>query len=98
LPPFAYRFQLLRVTYDRIDSVASTLPAASFPPTGVVSSSMTISLGARIGGPPDPVAGLDVELFANAEEFLVASEHRRAHCLILESTLPGLSGLELQDG
>ena len=40
--------------------------------------------------------GFDVEVFASAEEFLGAGDHRRADCLILDIRMPGMNGLELQ--
>ena len=42
-------------------------------------------------------AGLAVEAFASAEEFLQAGERVAPACLILDLHLPGLSGLELQE-
>ncbi len=42
-------------------------------------------------------AGLDVALFATAEEFLQASEQPGPACLILDVHLPGLSGLNLYE-
>jgi FixJ family two-component response regulator len=41
-------------------------------------------------------AGLALEAFATAEEFLQAAGRREPDCLILDVHLPGLSGLELQ--
>ena len=40
-------------------------------------------------------AGLEVRLFASAEEFLDADHTRNADCLILDVRLPGMSGTEL---
>jgi FixJ family two-component response regulator len=40
-------------------------------------------------------AGLEVRVFATAEEFLNTSQPRRADCLILDVQLPGMSGTEL---
>ena len=40
-------------------------------------------------------AGLEVRLFASAEEFLNADHPRNAECLILDVRLPGMSGTEL---
>ena len=40
-------------------------------------------------------AGLDVRVFASAEEFLNTVHPRRADCLILDVRLPGMSGIEL---
>jgi FixJ family two-component response regulator len=40
-------------------------------------------------------AGLDVRLFASAEEFLNSSHAPRPDCLILDVRLPGMSGVEL---
>jgi FixJ family two-component response regulator len=39
--------------------------------------------------------GLQVRVFASAEEFLTAAHRRDAHCLVLDVRLPGMSGLEL---
>jgi FixJ family two-component response regulator len=41
-------------------------------------------------------AGLSVETFASAHEFLSSNRQERSGCLILDVRLPGLSGLELQ--
>jgi FixJ family two-component response regulator len=40
-------------------------------------------------------AGLEVLVFASAEEFLNSSHPRKADCLILDVQLPGMSGTEL---
>jgi FixJ family two-component response regulator len=40
-------------------------------------------------------AGLQVRLFASAEEFLESDHSRNANCLILDVRLPGMSGTEL---
>jgi FixJ family two-component response regulator len=40
-------------------------------------------------------AGLEVRVFASAEEFLNSVHHRKADCLILDVRLPGMSGVEL---
>ena len=40
-------------------------------------------------------AGLDVKVFASAEEFLNSAHPRKADCLILDVRLPGMSGIEL---
>ncbi len=40
-------------------------------------------------------AGLDVSVFASAEEFLSSVDPRKANCLILDVRLPGMSGIEL---
>jgi FixJ family two-component response regulator len=42
-------------------------------------------------------AGLNVETFATAEEFLQYPERPEPGCLILDLHLPGLCGLELQE-
>jgi FixJ family two-component response regulator len=42
-------------------------------------------------------AGLPTEAFASAEEFLARSVPERAVCLILDVTMPGMSGPELQE-
>ncbi len=42
-------------------------------------------------------AGLDVEAFANGEEFLAASVADRPGCLVLDLRLEGLDGLALQE-
>ena len=40
-------------------------------------------------------AGLEVRVFASAEEFLSSVHPRNADCLILDVRLPGMSGIEL---
>lgn len=40
--------------------------------------------------------GFAVETFASAEEFLASGLIDKTHCLILDVTMPGISGLELQ--
>jgi len=40
-------------------------------------------------------AGMDVRVFATAEEFLDSANPRKPDCLILDVQLPGLSGIEL---
>jgi FixJ family two-component response regulator len=40
-------------------------------------------------------AGLEVKVFASAEEFLNAVHSRKADCLILDVRLPGMSGIDL---
>jgi FixJ family two-component response regulator len=42
-------------------------------------------------------AGLDADAFASAEEFLESIDPADVGCLILDVTLPGMSGLELQE-
>ncbi len=39
--------------------------------------------------------GMQVKLFASAEEFLSAAHNGNADCLVLDVRLPGMSGLEL---
>jgi FixJ family two-component response regulator len=39
--------------------------------------------------------GMQVRVFASAEEFLTAAHPRTADCLVLDVRLPGMSGLEL---
>jgi FixJ family two-component response regulator len=39
--------------------------------------------------------GLEVSVFASAEEFLGSDHPRKADCLILDVRLPGISGVEL---
>jgi FixJ family two-component response regulator len=39
--------------------------------------------------------GMQVKVFASAEEFLTAAHPRNADCLVLDMRLPGMSGLEL---
>jgi len=39
--------------------------------------------------------GLEVTVFASAEEFLSSCHAREADCLILDLRLPGMSGIEL---
>jgi FixJ family two-component response regulator len=41
-------------------------------------------------------AGLSVDAFGSAEEFLDSEASRASVCLILDNNLPGMSGLELQ--
>lgn len=41
-------------------------------------------------------AGLSVELFGSAEEFMQSEFHSTAGCLVLDVHMPGLNGLELQ--
>jgi len=41
-------------------------------------------------------AGLSVDAFGSAEEFLNSDASRASVCLILDMNLPGMSGLELQ--
>jgi FixJ family two-component response regulator len=40
-------------------------------------------------------AGMEVLVFASAEEFLNSAHPRKADCLILDLQLPGMSGIEL---
>ena len=40
-------------------------------------------------------AGLEVNVFASAEEFLNSNHRPKADCLILDVRLPGMSGIEL---
>ena len=40
-------------------------------------------------------AGLEVRVFATAEEFLNSRNLRKADCLILDIQLPGMSGIDL---
>jgi len=40
--------------------------------------------------------GLPVAIFASAEEFLGSPARRRTGCLVLDLSLPGMSGAELQ--
>jgi FixJ family two-component response regulator len=42
-------------------------------------------------------AGLEVEVFVSAQEFLMALEHEQPGCVILDYQMPGLNGLELQE-
>ena len=42
-------------------------------------------------------AGLRVETFASAQEFLDSPRSDVASCLVLDVRLPGLSGLDLQE-
>jgi FixJ family two-component response regulator len=39
--------------------------------------------------------GMDVRVFASAEEFLNSTYPRQANCLVLDVRLPGMSGVEL---
>src|SRR5215471_17601803 len=41
-------------------------------------------------------AGLNVQTFASAQEFLINPRPDAASCLVLDVNLPGLSGLDLQ--
>jgi FixJ family two-component response regulator len=41
-------------------------------------------------------AGLDVETFASAQEFLARPATEQTSCLVLDVRMPGLSGLDLQ--
>jgi FixJ family two-component response regulator len=41
-------------------------------------------------------AGFESESFSSAEEFLRSCRERKPDCLILDLSLPGMSGLELQ--
>ena len=40
--------------------------------------------------------GFDAEGFASAEEFLASDDVGRTHCLVLDVTMPGMSGPELR--
>jgi FixJ family two-component response regulator len=42
-------------------------------------------------------AGLDVETFASASEFLTRPRYDGPSCLVLDVRMPGLSGLDLQE-
>jgi len=42
-------------------------------------------------------AGLEVETFASANEFLIRSPSKLPGCLVLDLKMPGLSGLDLQE-
>ena len=42
-------------------------------------------------------AGLEVSLFASAEEYLANPDRAEVGCLVIDVCLPGMSGLELQD-
>jgi two-component system, LuxR family, response regulator FixJ len=42
-------------------------------------------------------AGMKVETFASADEFLAEYDRRRPGCLVLDVRMPGMSGLNLQD-
>jgi FixJ family two-component response regulator len=42
-------------------------------------------------------AGVVANSFASAEEFLKSGHHRDTACLITDITMPGMSGLELQE-
>jgi len=39
--------------------------------------------------------GMEVRVFASAEEFLNSAHSRKADCLVLDVRLPGMSGVEL---
>ena len=53
-------------------------------------------LGARIAGAADQNRGWQPETFASAQEFLSRPRATVPSCLVLDVTLPGLNGLELQ--
>src|SRR5262249_46120839 len=55
-------------------------------------ASIRDSLGDLLGS-----AGLNVQTFASAHEFLTSPRPAAAGCLVLDVQLPGLSGLELQE-
>lgn len=40
--------------------------------------------------------GFEVETFSSAEEFLLSHSRGQTRCLLLDFTLPGMSGLDLQ--
>ena len=40
--------------------------------------------------------GLEVEAFASADEYLASGAVERTDCLVLDVSMPGMSGLELQ--
>lgn len=42
------------------------------------------------------VLGFDARTFASAEAFLASSELGESHCLMLDVTMPGMTGPELQ--
>src|SRR6202048_1244596 len=65
----------------------------TFPPVSVVDDdvSMRESVGSLSRS-----AGLRVETFASAQEFLVRPRNEVPSCLVLDVRLPGLSGLDLQ--
>jgi len=42
-------------------------------------------------------AGLRVQVFASADEFLAGHDPKRPGCLVLDIRMPGMSGLTLQD-
>jgi len=41
-------------------------------------------------------AGLKIELFKSAEEYLTRTKSRSPNCIVLDARLPGISGLDLQ--
>ncbi len=69
-----------------------TVEASNMPLVKVVDDDISVreSLESLIRS-----AGLDVTVFASAEEFLNSADGRTADCLILDVRLPGMSGIEL---
>lgn len=69
-----------------------TIEASKMPLVAVVDDDVSVreSLESLIRS-----AGLDVTVFASAEEFLNSVNGRTVDCLILDVRLPGMSGIEL---
>jgi FixJ family two-component response regulator len=43
-------------------------------------------------------AGLDVRVFAGAEEFMQSGDLSQGGCIVVDIQMPGLTGLDLQEG
>lgn len=71
----------------------SSSPSLAEPIVFVVDDDISVreSLESLIG-----FAGLDVETFASAQEFLARARALGPSCLVLDLSLPGLNGLDLQ--
>ena len=78
----------------RTDSATSSTTPLDIPTVFVVDNDVSVreSLTLLI-----TLAGWKVETFASAQEFLARPRVLTANCLVLEVSLPDLSGLELQE-